>query len=391
MPFIKIFLILPTFFIAGIAEAKDSRDLSETRLKREKETSFYCPIGRSPMLDSSDGWKIKAIPDCTFGGPLDTKINRLKLEAPILNPLLTLPALKNLLPKMNCSIENDSGNSVRFRMPNGESLVANQISPREMQDPLFHFNVIPFSWGQTFISIGATQAIDTQNFIDLAKRLPGNPLFWTNPHFEEEKIALPRLMGPRPYLPVNLLSKCNDGTDWKSFGGQQSVLLVGDLHDPPQAAFFRTLLDLKSFAWVGLEIPYDFEPQLKAFLETDDIQEENRQLFLITYRYPKNLVGPTQDILKTLKFKKIQIILIDAADSYFNFPFTDLGAHGLMTAMRNQFWANRLPARWQGTGVILGGLDHFLVTPAADFQNFALERFPGIDLGLIDPNEKCQP
>ena len=387
----KLFFILVTALLSFQALAKDSRELSDARLKEERETSFYCPIGRDPMLDSSGAWQIKAIPGCTFAGPLDTKINRRILEPPVLNPLLQWNEFKAALQKMNCLIESDSGSSLRFRLPGGATLAASLIAPKQMQDPLFHFNVIPFSWGQSFISISASQPADIETFMGLAKNLPGNPLFWSNPHFEDEKAVLPRLVNKREYTPLSLVSKCGDGHEWKNFGGPQSLLLVGDLHNPPQAAFFRQVLDQKSFAWVGLESAFDFAPQLETFLSTQDPTVEEQQLFLLTYRYPKNLIASTKDIFHKLKSLKVKIILIDSADRYFNFPFTNLGSHGLMTAMRNQYWANSLPAHWSGTGVILGGLDHFLVTPSSDFQDFALIRYPGLEMGLIDPNEKCQP
>jgi hypothetical protein len=374
------------------ASAADSTDLSVARRKQLAGTSFYCPIGRAPMLDSSDSWQIRAIPGCGFNGPLDTKINRLKLEPPILNPLLTLATLKTAVQSLGAQVDSESATSLRFRLPAGQSFTAALSSAKDMQDPLFHFNVIPLPWGQVFVTIAATNASDIPALIALAKTQPANALFWKNPQFNDEAPATAHLARANTYHPLPLLSKCGDGHEWTTFGdGAQALLIAGDLHNPPQTEFFKSMLATRPFAWVGLEIPNDMTPDLDAFLNASDSAGEERPLIVLTYRYPKNLIEPTKSVLRALKALRVQIVLLDSNDAYFNFPFTNVSFHGMVMSTRNSVWARQLPSNWIGTALMLGGLDHFIDTPSSDFQDYASDRFPGIKIGLISPYETCAP
>jgi hypothetical protein len=381
-----VFKILSLFSVATIAYAQDSRELSEARRKDLANTAFYCPIGRQPMHDSSAAWQIKPSAACKFNGPIDTKIHPLKLEAPVLNPLLSLSELKMNLQMLGVSM--GSGNE--FHLPTGQSFSVSQIPAKQMQDPLFHFNVFPKNWGNTFLSIQAREVGDIPAFIALATQaLPTNSLFWKNPHFEEEAKVLPHLLGRKTYSALPLLSKCGNGQEWKSFEGRRALLVVGDLHNPPEADFFRSVIGAKKFSWVGLEIKQDLRPVLDSFLAATSGTEEDIALARITALFPANVIEPTKVNLRLLKAQKAKIILLDSDEAYTNFPFTNVAFHGLVISTRNSIWAAQIPSDWDGTAVMLGGLDHFIDTPGSDFQDFVLDRFSDASMGLINPHEKC--
>ncbi|MGZ3695862.1 MAG: hypothetical protein ACXWQO_17355 [Bdellovibrionota bacterium] len=384
------FTILGYLFALAPAFATDSTALSEARRKQLAETSFYCPVGRDPMQDSSDAWNIHPIPGCNFNGPLDTKINRFKLEAPVLNPLLSMGDLKAGLQKLGVAIEGESSVSFHFRLNGGQSFSVSLIAPKEMQDPLFHFNVIPKAWGTQFLSIQAAQAGDIPALIALARTLPGNPFFWNNPHFAEEVKVLPHLVGNHSYTPLPLLSKCENGKEWRAFDGRRALLIVGDLHNASEANFFRTVLESRNFAWVALEMKQDLQPALAAFLQAGSASAEDQALDALTLHYPKEVVEPTRTNLRILKAKNSKIILLDTTSAYTNFPFTNVAFHGLVISTRNSVWAARLPEDWNGTGLMLGGLDHFIETPGSDFQDFVLDGFSGATFGLISPYDSCK-
>ncbi len=384
---LHLFALLLIFSVSWMAYAKDSTELSLERQKIYSQTSFYCEVGRAPLRSSADAWALAPTRACTFNGPLDTKVNRLRLEPPFLNPRLTLSQLADFLTQNGLPVEQRNGTSFHFHLATGEGITASLVDKKNMIDPLLHFSGYPIDWGNQFVSLSANDPKALEQFIGLTNH-PLSPLFWNNPHFAEEVQALPRLQGARAYRPLPLLSKCGSG-EWRNFGGAQSLLLVGDMHRAEDTLFFESLLQAKSFAWVALEISRDRDQALQQFLSATDPSEEEKLLKIITNRKSNENILPSQAVLKTLKSQKKPVILLDYQESYFNFPYTNTSFHGLIMGARNLMWAGRLPASWQGTGILLGGLDHFTATPHADFQDFAWERFPGLEMGLVNPLEVC--
>jgi hypothetical protein len=378
-------ILLPFLILqSSSAYALDSRALSEERIKLFHSAAFYCETGRSPLLNSAGAWAIQPTNDCRFSGPLDTKINRLRLESPVLNPTLSLADLKAILTSWNIPVD-DRGGSLAFRLANGPTLTAANIDNKKMVDPLFHFSAYPSTWGKSFVSISASREDALQDFIAFAAG-KNSALFWQNPHYEDEVKALPKLLGPRSHSPLEIYSHCHK--EWKKFGGTQSLLLVGDMHTPASNELFRSILAEKSFSWAGLEISQDHELMLQNFLAAAPSDEE-KYLASLTDVMPNDTVEGWKSIFRTLKAQHTKIVLIDYKAPYFNFPYTNASFHGMVMATRNLLWVNRLPASWSGTAVLFAGVDHFVATPSADFQNYAWERFPRLELGLVNPLEKC--
>jgi hypothetical protein len=370
------------------ARANDSREVSAERRKFYAETSFYCNIGRTPLKSSADAWTIHSPDSCAFSGPLDTKLNPLKLEPPILNPTLTIDELVAFISAFGLSFQRLQTDELRFQLPTGQWLTATTVPSRDMVDKLFHFGSYPTAWGNSFVSITAADSKSIRAFITLSNS-HGSPIFWENPHLLDEQNVISRLQGPRNYMPLELLSRCSPGNAWRDFGGQRSLLLVGDMHSGAETLFLLSMIKEKPFAWVGLEMTRDRESLLNAFLAANEPSSEEEKLTALLSRSPKNVVDAAKSLMRELKALKTKIVLIDYEEKYFNFPYTSTAFHGLIVAARNLMWVNRLPKTWSGVGVILGGLDHFTVTPAADFQDFASERFPNLDMALINPLEKC--
>ncbi len=116
--------------------------------------------------------------------------------------------------------------------------------------------------------------------------------------------------------------------------------------------------------------------------------DEDGPLERLTNRQTKDIKDNFKAIVRVAKSRGTPVILLDYNEAYFNFPFTNTSFHGRVIATRNALWAERLPAQWSGPAVLFAGLDHFAAIPNADFQNFALERFPGLEMKLVNPLEK---
>ena len=367
------------FAFGQAALAKDSQELSKQRRQIYAGIDFYCQIGRQPIATSDQAWAIQPSAACSFNGPLDTKINRLSLQPPVLKPWLTMAELGAVLQARGARFDDGA-----IELPSGTRLMVRLSDYRDLADNLMKLAAYPVGWSSPFITINADRAADITEFVAFTA---GSDLFWTNPYVREETSALPRLQGDRPYLPVNLVSKCND--EWKTFGGAQSLLLVGDLHSAKETDYFTQLVQQRSFAFVALEMASNWQSFIDDYFATKDPVAEASDLAFLVSRHSKDVQASAKAMFVVLKRLHVPVVLMDYQEDYFNFPYTSTGFHGLIMATRNSLWVNHLPASWVGTGALLGGVDHFAVTPNADFQNFALERFPALELGLVNPYEAC--
>jgi hypothetical protein len=372
----KALWLLVATLLSISAHAKDSTELSQKRRDVLEKTSFYCAIGRNPIEHSEEALKIVPSAQCRFSGPLDTKLDPLVLQTPILNPHLTIQALKEFLTTNGVQVASNN----RFQLGNA-SFTAQERNYKNLTDRLMRLHGFPPEWGDTFVTISANSTQDVDTFVAFVKAHNGDSLFWTNPHFQDELAVLPRRQHALPYSPIELVSKCQPIT------ASPNILLVGDLHDPPQSQYFLTLLQTQKFAWVGLEVDHSQESIYQHFVQTNDESD----LSFFVRQFPRNIQDNFKAIFRLLKSQNAKVVFINSADEYFNFPFTNVGTHGLIMAARNRIWASTLPQTWTGTGVILGGLDHFTSYPGSDFQDFAKDRFPNLTLNLIDPTEDCSP
>jgi len=376
---------LGTFvFIAASVWAKDSSDLAKSRRDNIEKLSFYCAIGRTPILNSAEALTVQPSSQCKFSGPLDTKLDSLSLQPPILNPLLSVSELKMFLQANGVSA--DGNDPVQFSI-SGTSFTAATTAYKNLRDPLFHLKAYPPEWGETFVTISTSRQGDLNLFTNFARAHSERNLFWKNPHFLEEQNVLSRRQHPLPYLPIEMASKC----DLPKATPHPSLLLVGDLHDPPQSQYFLSLLQTYDYAWVGLEIDHAQEPIYQHFVNSQNPQDEEKDLNFFVRQFPRNIQDNFKNILRLLKTKKATVVFVNSADSYFNFPFTNVSFHGLIVAARNRIWVNNLPDSWTGQAVLFGGLDHFTNFPGSDFQNFAIEKYPGLQMSLVSPFDTCAP
>ena len=373
------------------AFAKDSTELAEGRLRDISKISFFCKVGREPIRSSAAAFDIKPTSSCNFGGILDTKRDRLHLQPPFLNPTLSMEALKVFVKGQGAVVDSENSTSFRFTIVGAAPLTVERLNYRKMTDTLFHLHAYPEAWGSEFTVMTASREQDFEPFLDLVKAHPDTGIFWNNPHFAEESKVRSRLDGIRKYLPIEMVSKCQFGQDWGDFGARQSLLFVGDMHRGEDAKYFYSVLQTKPYAWVALEFTRDRQPQLDRFFAATDVAEEDALLTAILSRNTKDTREPFKDILRLLKSRKIKTFFMDYHQPYFNFPYTNVAFHGLVIGSRNALWVGTFPASWQGIGVVISGLDHYTNVPGSDVQNFAQERFPGVDMRLINPLEKCQP
>lgn len=368
------------------ARAEDSTRLAESRREALHKASFYCPIGREPIASSLEALNVRPNAACKFNGPLDTKIETANLQPPLLNPRLTLESLKAFLLQRELVIVSDQPSSLQFKIASGEIFTASYVNYKSMKDPLLHLKGYPPEWGDQFVTISSHNPSDLYEVVALGQEHPESPLFWSNPHYQEEVSVRRRLDSPKPYLPLPLVSRCTD-TDFSS--AVPSLLIVGDLHNPPQSSYFLDLLKKQKFAWVGLEFDRAEYPLYEQFVNAPNAGEEERVLTVLLAQFPKNIQENFKNIFRYLKANKIEVVFVNSADRYFNFPYTNIGFHGLIMATRNQIWANALPSSWSGAAVLFAGLDHFTNYPGSDFQDFARERYPGLPMSLINPLETC--
>lgn len=368
------------------ARAEDSTRLAESRREILHKTSFYCPIGREPIANSIEALNVTPNSQCRFNGPLDTQLETKSLQPPLVNPRLTFDALRSFLRARDLVIVSDQPNSLQFKIASGEIFTASYVDHKNLKDPLMHLRAYPPEWGDQFITISTHNPDDFAEVIALAHEHPENPIFWTNPHYQDEVAVRNRLNSPKSYMPLPLISKCG-AVDFSA--GVPSLLIVGDMHEPPQSQYFLSLLKKQNFAWIGLEFDHSQYPIYEQFVNATNPTDEERDLAILLAQFPRNIQDSFKSILRSLKASKTQVVFVNSADRYFNFPFTNVGFHGLMMAARNQIWANTLPNSWSGTAVLFAGLDHFTNYPGSDFQNFAQERFPGLPMSLINPLETC--
>ena len=374
-------LTLPTF-------AADSSALSAERIRFFQSASFYCPLGRAPIRHSDDAWQIRPSAECTFNGPLDTKINRRRLEPPVLNPQLTLATLKAALVGAGIAV-NDNGQSISFSLgARGVVYSANLVESKKLTDPLFSYGAMPSEWGKNFVTIAAPTEAAINDLVAGARQR-SIPLFWENPHFFNE-LGTYAFMTERPnarHSPLPLVSNCSK--EWINFGGQRSLLYVGNMHTPPSLDLLRSILAERDFPFAALEFHRNHEGSLRDFLAATNAADEEKSLAHILESMPNDTVASWKLILRTLKAKGTPLILMDYQRPYFNFPYTNTSFHGLIMATRNALWSNQLPREWSGTGLVFAGLDHVLVTPGADFQNMVWNRLGMLEIGLVNPLEKC--
>lgn len=376
-----------SFAMALPSFAEDSTAIFEKRRKEIVGTKFWCETGRGPMATSLETLNVTPTATCKYGGLLDTKPPGKILEPPFLNPLLKLDALRDFVLKNGGSVESESATRVSFRIF-GDSLTANVIPYKQLKDTYMHLGLYPAAWGTDFVSITASSPALVRRFADTAQAQAPMIFSWTNPHYVEETAIWPRMTGgPRPYLPVELVPRCQVPSKWNPNG--RALLLVGDTHTVRESKYFLNLLPSLQPAFVMLELSVDYEPIVREFLDARTIAEENLRLDRLLSRFPNDIVPDFREIFRALKRRQIQIILMDYSEPYFNFPFTNTAFHGAIIALRNKFWAERLPPSWNGYGVVLAGVDHFAEVPGHDMQNFILERFPGTTLGLVNPHENC--
>jgi hypothetical protein len=367
--------------------ADDSSALYERRRKELANTDFWCETGRAPILNSLEALNVVPLRSCKFSGSLDTKISPRLLEPPFLNPLLRLNSLRDFVLKLGGSIESESANRVQMRLA-GERYAATMISYKHLKDTYMRLGFYPAAWGTTFVSISGESSASIRKLVEAANTHAPSLFSWTNPQFQEETAVWPRMTsGPRPYMPVDLIPRCQVSNSWNP--SSKAILLVGDTHTPRDTRYFLNLIQTLPMAFAELEISNDYEPVLKEFLEAKTAQEENPRLDKIVGRLPNEIKDDFREILRTLKRRQIQIILMDYHEAYLNFPFTSTASHGAVIAQRNKLWTDRLPSTWSGSGVILAGIDHFTEVPGSDLQNFLSERFPGVTLGLVNPYEEC--
>lgn len=381
------FVVVVAICFANQSIAEDSTAIFEKRRKDLKGIDFWCETARAPMASSLEGLNFSPGKSCTYGGPLDTKIVPRILEPPLLNPTLRLDVLRDFILRAGGSIENESASRLAFSFL-GERFVANVISYKQLKDTYMRLGFYPSGWGQDFVSISANSPAGVRRFAEAAQSQAPMVFSWANPHYAEEAAIWPRLTGgPRAYLPVELVPRCQVAAKWNPAG--RALLLVGDTHVSRDTQYFLNLIQNLPMAFVQLEISNDFESILKEFLEARTPAEENLRLDKIVARLPNEITEDFRNIFRTLKRRQIQIILMDYREPYLNFPFTNTAFHGSVIALRNKLWADRLPATWNGYGVIMAGIDHFAEVPGHDLQNFLVERFPGITLGLVNPYENC--
>jgi len=364
-------------WLASSAHAKDSTELANKRRALAESASFYCAIGRNPITTSDEALQIQPTPQCHFSGPLDTKLDPLSLQPPVLNPRLTITQLKDFLTANGVAVSNDN-----FQI-NGASYTIRQRSYKELKDPLFHLHGYPPEWGDTFVTIAANSKQDTATLATFLKSHNTNAIFWRNPHVHDEEATLPRRQHTLPYSPIELVSKC------QPIATTPNLLLVGDLHEPAQTQYFLALIQSQKFAWVGLEVDHSQEPIYLHFTQATSPADENADLNFLVRQFPSNVQEKFKTIFRTLKTQGAKVVFINSADEYFNFPFTNVSVHGLIMGARNRVWVRNLPEKWEGTAVLFGGVDHFTNFPGSDFQDFALERYPKLTLNLIDPTETC--
>jgi len=367
--------------------AEDSTALFEQRRKELTRINFWCETGRAPILTSLEALNVVPSKSCTFSGPLDSKISPRLLEPPFLNPLLRLDSLRDFILKSGGSIESESVSRVQFRF-GGERYAASLIQFKQLKDTYLRLGFYPSAWGTSFVSISGDSTIAIRKFAEAANLNASTVFSWMNPQFNEEAAIWPRMTsGPRQYMPVELVPRCQVHQVWNP--SSKAILLVGDTHSPRDTQYLLNLIQTLPMAFAELEISNDYEPVLKEFLEAKTAQEENPRLDRIVGRLPNEIKDDFRNILRTLKRRQIPIILMDYRESYLNFPFTNTAFHGAVIAQRNKLWTDRLPSTWSGSGVILAGIDHFTEVPGLDLQNFLSERFPGVTLGLVNPYEEC--
>lgn len=366
--------------------AEDSTALFEEQRRQLDKISFFCETGRAPARTSYETLNVTPSKDCSFSGPLDSKINRLNLEPPFLNPQLTLLQVRNSLVKMGAVIEREDSSSIQFRL-NNERLSATRIEFKQLKDTLMRLGAYPANWGKQFTVVSSSNENAIRAFADLANTHAAGDFYWSNSHFNDEAAIWPRMLRERRYLPVELIPRCKAVESWPV--ARRSLMLVGDMHTSKEAQYFLSLVQSMPLAFAGIEISRDRDPELNSFLKATTAAEENAQLDIIVNRLPREVTEDFRNIFRTLKRRGIPIVLIDYSESYLNFPFTNTAFHGAILAARNKMWVDRLPAVWSGTGVVMAGLAHFTQIPGADMQNFILERFPGLPIGLINPLENC--
>ncbi|MGZ3721905.1 MAG: hypothetical protein ACXVA9_03170 [Bdellovibrionales bacterium] len=383
------FILASLLFFASSAFAVDSTQLALDRRSALEKISFYCPIGRSPILSSVEALTIVPNAQCKFSGPLDTRIDPLSLQPPFLNPLLKIQDLKNFVVANGGTVSSDTGDSFRFQIGGGPVLTAARTHYKKLKDSLLNLRAYPPEWGDYFTTVSAARHDDLNSLVGLARANPQAGIFWTNPHYQEELAVLPRLQTPKPYLPIELVSKCGPLGSAPSPSASRSLMIVGDLHNPPQSAFFLSLLQVRKFSWVGLELGQEQQVLWQQFYDTADAGVENQLLQFFVERFPANIQDNFKNIMRALKSTRVKTVFINSYDNYFSFPYTNVSMHGLIVAARNYFWVQTLPTNWSGEAVILGGLDHFTNFPGSDFQNFASERFPGLPMTLVNPLEVC--
>jgi hypothetical protein len=370
-------ILIPLVLQAGGAPAAVAGDTTPLYLERKKQldgTPFFCQIGRQPVVDTIEALSILPTPACRFNGPLDSVRDPVRLEPPFLNPALRAADISAMLAASGIALGGDG----RFTVA-GEGFRIQTVGFKDLKETLFHLGAFNSAWGPMFPSIVADRASGVAAF---AKAFPA--AFWANPHVSQERAAMGWLLRTnRTHTALPLIPKCGD------FGPLPHLLLVGDMHRGEDSAYFQGITEKYDFSYVALELTLDKQSAMDSFLAAKDTGSEAPPLAAITDGYPKDVIGPYHSLLRSLKSRHTPIVLVDRVQAYFNFPYTDLGFHGLPLAARNLLWAARLPATWDKPAVLFAGRDHFLDLPSADFQDFALARFPGLEMKLVNPMEIC--
>jgi hypothetical protein len=362
-------LLLPLLAFSG-----DTTPLYLERKKQLDGTPFFCPIGRPPLDNTIQALSFVPGPDCRYNGPLDSVRDPVRLEPPFLNPALRVQDISAMLSAAGVALGGDG----RFTVA-GEGFTIRAVNYKYLKDVLFHFGAFNSGWGPVFPSIVADRASGVFAF---AKTFP--TAFWANPHVEQERAVLPWLQRTgRTHTALPLIPKCGD------YGPLPHLLIVGDMHRGEDSIYFEAVVRKYNFSFVALELVQDKQSAMDTFLAAQDATSEEAPLASLTDGYPKDVIGPYHSLLRALKAKHTQIVVMDRVQAYFNFPYTDLGFNGLPLAARNLVWASRLPAAWDKPAALFAGRDHFLDLPSADFQDFARARFPGLEMSLVNPMEVC--
>lgn len=348
--------------------ANDSRDLAEARLKERDKVSFYCVVGRQPIPFSSQALSVAPDAQCKFKGPLDTVRDKLSLQPPFLNPYLRIEDAQAFVREANIA-----------------GMSARRVPFSGLKDPLMRFGSYPVEWGLEFTVIQASSQSALAAFIQMSAE--NKELYWANPHFEIETRVVSRLTAKNSHRPLPLTPRCTT----PNLNSTRGILFVAEMHRPEDANYLLNLVSQLQFAWLGLEISRDFNPPLQTFLGTSDWIVEERALDKILSRIQTNRLATMKSILRSAKAQRMPVVLMDYAQSYFNFPYTNTQFHGLAMATRNKMWVDSFPANWSGTGVVFAGLAHFTETPGSDVQDFLSEKYGAVDSTLINPLEICSP